>query len=157
MGKPIGTLGNVPSVGIPSNSFPIDQGSGTVRVLHCTIVAAAYSVLRNMDGSVYQVPASKVLDIYAMELQDNGTAAVCRLLYGSTSSGISGSAPSNPIYYGSGSSSSADMIQSIGTNQDKTLRKAIGFSVPAANYPTFQNSNAGANVFAVFFGIERAA
>lgn len=130
--------------------------SAVIRRLHGFLSTNTFSTLRGPDEVAYQVPASKVLEIYAVEAGSNSNNLSGRILYGDTSPGVSGAAPTNPIYYGTGTSSSVDCMQTTSTD-NYTTRRAIYFRVPASKYPIFANGNPGANAWISVLAVERDA
>lgn len=140
---------NATSLAIAGVDLP---AGATVIRLHAFVSGATYSVMRTAAEVAYQVPASKVLDIYEIDGQDNGTSASVRVLYGTTSSGVSGAAPTSPIYYGTGTSSAVDCF----VTSNARPKRPIFFQVPATMFPTIQNATGGANCWFSLLAIERA-
>lgn len=144
MAKPIGTIGAIPTLQVGGAVF---TDLANLITLAVQISSSSNGTFRNAKTGAtagYAVTASTTLNIRALRALPNSTSAgTFVLLYGDTDLGFnSGSAFSNPVYYG-GSSGMVAIVFPPNNAATPYAECTVNFNVPAAKYPGAINSSGG--------------
>lgn len=137
MAKPIGTLGNVDLVWGGNRQTILPAQTGTVIQLVAWAGANNYSTLRTSSGADYVASGSGLLllSVTAADTNGAGTGGILYALYGDTAVFNSGSAPTNPVYYVSGSTT---VTEAFRYGQVVPVTMPFHFLIPSGKYPCFR-------------------
>lgn len=118
-----------------------------------------YSTLRQSSASAgYVVPASKTFYCRASAFLLISAAAAAKngyIGYADTDAGISGAAPTNPVYYGQSAGGSYALPANInGTAQNPRIEAVTLFTIPTGKYP-FVTLSSGLESQCRLYGYER--
>lgn len=147
----------VPSLIVAGRTFVDPDNIANLKQLQSRYhIPLRFSSMVDKTGTVYQVPGDKVLRVVAIRVVSSATgstAARADLLYGDTDVGLSSvSAPTNPVYFSTFSSSNQGVIISgAGEGLDKEL--SVEWEVPASKYP-HANSQVGGPQSLYIWGFE---
>lgn len=132
MAKPIGTLGNIPTLLVNGRTF-VDLTN--LIVLFSTVgTSGTYTTSRSANAtSGYQVSGTLTVGSIDAAITDQPTGSQINLLYGDNDVGQNGSSPTNAVFCGGNSSNHVGTI----FTGNKYILPGINFSIPNGKYPAF--------------------
>lgn len=143
---PIGSLGNVNTQVIAGFTFNAKDPNYIVLRGYSDTGSLDYTNFADQSGVFYQVPAGKVLHIYAIEFVSQGTNLILSFGYSTASAGFAqGSAPAGAVYFYSGATGSRFIASNNGQGSWAT-QYAFNASVPSGDYVFSKSNNASTNI-----------
>ncbi len=156
--KAIGTIGNIDTLTVGGRTYTDLVNLISVCGQVATDSPAAMTPRKSTSGSSgYAVTSGKTFKVSSLKLSKANTSSNDNFSFGycDNDCGINSGTPSNPIYFGTNSSTSALVYRNLTSTNDRIIEISIGnFNVPAGKYLFCKTESSSASFFVQFFGYE---